>query len=141
MLNSALRWAAAAATIVVAAACSGGTSHHDSSDTGAAAGPTVAATDGPGGVQQVTINATNSFRFDPATITAHPGTLKVTLVDTGSYPHNLAVDALHFMSQTVTGSPGENTTTFTLRFAKPGSYPFVCTFHSTAGMRGKFVIQ
>jgi plastocyanin len=101
----------------------------------------VAATAGPGGVQQVTIGATNMFRFSPAVVTAHPGELRVKLVDTGSYPHNLSVDGLHITSMTVTGEPGQSSTTFTLRFGKPGTYPFKCTFHSSAGMRGEFVIS
>ena len=101
----------------------------------------VAATPGPGGTQQITIDATNMFRFDPPVIKAHPGTLKITLVDTGSYPHNLSVESLHVTSQTVTGELGDTKTTFTVRFAHPGTYDFVCTFHSSAGMRGQFIVH
>lgn len=101
----------------------------------------VAATQAPDGAQQVTIDATNMFRFSPAVVTAHVGKVQVTLVDTGSYPHNVAVDGLDFTSKTVTGDLGQNTTTFTLSFTKPGRYPFRCTFHSSAGMRGAFVIR
>ena len=92
-------------------------------------------------MQQVTIRATNMFRFGPSTITAHSGTLKVTLLDTGGYPHNLSVASLHITSDTVTGGFGQNRTTFTLRFPHPGTYTFECTFHSSAGMRGKFVVS
>src|SRR5690348_1686208 len=79
---------------LLAAGCSSGsTGHHAAPASGPAA--SASAQSGAGGVQQITINATNDFRFDPATIHAHVGTLRVTLVDTGSYPHNLAVASLH----------------------------------------------
>lgn len=113
---------------------------HDHEGAAPDAVASAAATPGAGGTQQVTISATNDFRFSPATISAHPGALQVTLDDTGSYPHNLAVAALHFTSKTVTGSTGQQSTTFTLHFDKPGTYKFVCTFHSSAGMVGEFVI-
>jgi plastocyanin len=110
------------------------------STTAASPSARVAATQGPGGLQQVTINATDEFTFEPAAITAHPGKVAVTLVDVGSYPHNLAVDVLNFTSDTVTDGIGRDTTMFTLTFDEPGTYEFVCTFHSSAGMRGQFVI-
>ncbi len=65
----------------------------------------------------------------------------MTLANTGSYPHNLVVSALHVMSHTVTGDPGSTSTTVTLRFPKPGRYPFICSYHASAGMRGVFVVK
>lgn len=92
------------------------------------------------GVQTVTIGTTNMFRFDPSTVTLHVGTVRIRLHDIGSYPHNLSVGALHTTSGTVSGDPGEQTKMFTLSFTQPGSYSFVCTYHSSAGMRGRFVV-
>src|SRR5881275_3234358 len=43
-----------------------------------------------GGVQSVTIGGTDDFMFTPAEITVHPGTVRITLVDKGSYPHNIS---------------------------------------------------
>ena len=124
---------------LLAAGCSSGsTGHHAAPASGPAA--SASAQSGAGGVQQITINATNDFRFDPATIHAHVGMLRVTLVDTGSYPHNLAVASLHSTSKTVSGEPGATSTTYTLTFANPGTFSFVCTYHSSAGMKGQFVV-
>lgn len=127
---------------LLAAGCSSGsTGHHAAPASGAASSASSAsAQPGAGGVQQITINATNDFRFDPATIHSRVGTLRVTLVDTGSYPHNLAVASLHSTSKTVSGQPGATSTTYMLTFAHPGTYSFVCTYHSSAGMKGQFVV-
>jgi plastocyanin len=94
-----------------------------------------------GGVQQVTIHANDQLRFAPDTIDVHTGKVQVTLVSDGSYPHNISVPSLHVTSKTVSGNPGQTTTTLTLDLPKPGSYEFVCTFHSSAGMRGHLVVK
>jgi plastocyanin len=101
--------------------------------TGAATASTVA------GVQQVTVTVDTSFRFDPSTITVHPGTVKIILVhkDSGA-PHDLAV----------TGFPADNvplaragaTTSATFTTPAPGSYGFVCTIHQAQGMTGTLVV-
>jgi plastocyanin len=108
--------------------------------------PGCAGTDHPGsrtrsGVQQVTISTTDQFRFAPTAIRAHVGTLRIVLTDQGSYPHNIAFPALHATSATVSGNLGQRQTTFTVSFAHPGVYEFVCTFHSSAGMRGRVVVS
>jgi plastocyanin len=94
-----------------------------------------------GGVQQVTIHATDQLRFTPDTVDLHTGKVQVTLVSDGSYPHNISVPSLHLTSDTVSGNPGQKSTKLMLMLDKPGSYEFVCTFHSSAGMRGKLVVK
>ena len=126
----------AVAAALVVTACSSGSGRQQPHGS-----PTAAATNGPRGTQQVTINATSSFRFEPATVTAHTGLLKVNLVDIGAYPHNLSLAQPSFTSDTVTGGVGKDKTTFTLTFNHPGTYKFVCTYHSSAGMRGQFIIR
>ena len=79
--------------------------------------------------------------FSPSVVTTSVGKLTVTLTNSGSYPHNLMVPALHVTSHTVSGDPGSTTTTVTLHFTKPGRYPFICTYHASAGMRGMFVVK
>ena len=93
------------------------------------------------GVQQVTIDTTDQFRFAPATLRAHVGTLRIALTDHGSYPHNIAFSDLHSTSATVSGDPGQRQTTFTVRFTHAGTYDFVCTFHSSAGMSGRVTVS
>ena len=88
----------------------------------------------------VTIRGTSMLRFDPATVRVHVGTVQVHFVDLSSYPHDVRVPKLGVTSKTVTGNPGESDTTLTLRFPHPGVYPFECTYHDSAGMRGKFVV-
>jgi plastocyanin len=122
--------AGVAALAVLAAACSSGSS---SSSHSRAADSTA--------LQTVSINSTDTFRFDPSTVHVHVGTVQVTLTDRGSYPHNIKVGDLGFTSPTVSGNLGENRTTFTLTFAHAGTYGFVCTFHDTAGMKGRFVVS
>lgn len=93
-----------------------------------------------GGVQRVTIHATDQLRFTPDTVELHTGKVQVTLVSDGSYPHTISVPSMHLTSKTVSGNPGQKSTTLALTLTKPGSYEFVCTFHSSAGMRGHLVV-
>ena len=55
-------------------------------------------------------------------------------------PHNLVARTAHVTVPSVSGSPGEQSVTMVLHFPKPGHYPFVCTYHADAGMRGEFVV-
>ena len=89
---------------------------------------------------KITLNTTDQLMFAPLTVTTGVGTLTVTLTNNGSYPHNLFVPALHVTSTTVSGGPGSTSTTVTLHFTRPGRYPFMCTYHASAGMRGQFIV-
>ena len=88
-----------------------------------------------------TINTTDNFRFVPANIQAHVGKLRIVLTNKGSYPHNISFPTLHATSSTVSGNPGQQQTTFTVTFTHAGTYDFVCTFHSSAGMKGQFTVS
>ena len=120
-------FAAAAVLLSILAGCS--SSH-----------PTAAAATGSDGVQAVTFRTTDDFRFVPASATVHTGKVRITLTDAGSYPHNISFPALHTTSASVSGSPGQTSTSLLLTFATPGRYSFVCTYHSTAGMKGQLVV-
>jgi plastocyanin len=117
------------------AACSSGDSQPD-----AASAPSVAAAAATG-VQLVTLHVTDRLRFTPDSISVHPGKVRLTLVDDGSYPHNFSIPSLHVVSPTVSGNPGQTSATTTLTLTKPGTYPFVCTFRSAAGMHGEIVVK
>jgi plastocyanin len=119
-------FAAAAALLSILAGCS--SSH-----------PTAAAS-GSDGVQAVTFRTTDDFRFVPATASVRTGKVRITLMDVGAYPHNISFPALHTTSASVSGSPGQTSTSLLLTFATPGRYSFVCTYHSTAGMKGQLVV-
>jgi plastocyanin len=130
----------AASPLLAAAACGG------SASTGAtapkqAAVPSADASMSADGVQQITIDTTDTFRFLPANIRAHVGKLRIVLTNHGSYPHNISFPTLHATSATVTGNPGQQQTTFTVTLDHAGSYDFVCTFHSSAGMKGQVTVS
>ncbi len=95
----------------------------------------------PASVQNITIHATDRLRFSPSTVTVHPGTVRIRLVDDGSYPHNFSLPARHATSHTVTGNLGERSTTLTLHISQLGTYQFVCVYHDSAGMRGRLVVK
>jgi plastocyanin len=122
-----------AATAFTATACGGSSGSH----------PATAAADataGPDGVQQVTIDTTDGFRFAPDTIHAHIGKLRIVLTDSGNYPHNISFASLHATSATVSGNAGRKQATFTITLTRAGTYSFVCTFHSSAGMKGRVTV-
>lgn len=102
----------------------------------AASSASSATTHAAPGSQHVTVNATNALRFQPSVLHVHPGVVTIRLVDTGAYPHNLDIPSLHVVSSTVSGTPGNTSTTFTVHVPKAGTYPFQCDFHSSAGMTG-----
>ncbi|HEY3952491.1 MAG TPA: cupredoxin domain-containing protein [Streptosporangiaceae bacterium] len=104
------------------------------------AGPTAV---GPAtaGLQQVTIMGNNALRFAPMTVHLHTGKVRITLQDSGAYPHNIVIPALHVTSATVTGDPGGARISFTVTFARPGRFAFSCQYHASAGMTGVFVVS
>jgi plastocyanin len=112
-----------------------------------AAAPALAACSGDSsaatrdGAQAVTVHVTDQLRFVPAEIHVHVGTVRITLVDDGTYPHNLVAHALRAKLPTVSGNPGDQQTTMVLHFAEPGRYPFICSYHASAGMRGAIVVE
>ena len=136
----------AAVTVAALSGCSSSSAPSSSGSTaGSAAMSSMGSSSGTGGVTakngQVTIMTTDQLKFMPSTITTKVGTLKVKLVNNGSYPHNLDVPSMHAKSQTVDGNPGSTSTMLTLHFTKPGRYPFECTYHASSGMRGMFIVK
>jgi len=127
-------WAAAVLVLLAAAACS-------NSQAPAARGPhtgTVSAST-VDGVQEVRIEATDGFRFRPATIVVHPGKVRVVLVNVGKgAPHNLQVRG--FPADFVPLASAGQTEAATFTAPSPGTYTFVCTLHIKEGMTGKLVV-
>lgn len=103
-----------------------------SADTNPPAAATASATAAPvPATPATTITATN-FDFGPP-ITVSPGAT-VTFVNTDETRHNVTADDKSFASPTVLSA----TTTFTAP-AKPGNYPFHCTFHPV--MHGTLIVK
>ncbi len=69
--------------------------------------------------------------FTPDSVSVNAGGT-VTWKNTSTISHNVTADG--FASKTL--DPGA---TYSHRFAKPGSYPFLCTFH--AGMKGTVTVS
>jgi plastocyanin len=93
-----------------------------------------------GAAQHVTIQGTNTLRFTPMTVHVRTGTVRITLADMGTYPHNIVIPGLHVTSKTVTGDPGSGSVTFSVTFPHAGKYAFHCQYHQSAGMVGVFVV-
>jgi plastocyanin len=91
--------------------------------------------------QTVTIAGTDALRFAPVTVRLRTGTVRITLMDMGAYPHNIVIPALGVTSPTVTGDPGGTQVSFTVTFTRPGRYAFHCQYHASAGMTGTFVVS
>jgi plastocyanin len=97
---------------------------------------TAAASDG---VQNIVITTDQSYRFDPSTITVHPGKVKITLQHTGTgAPHNWSLvgfpgDAVPLVS------PGQ-TRSVEFTAPAPGTYTFVCTIHVAQGQTGTLIV-
>ena len=124
--------AAAAALALLLAGCGSG---GGGSDAGGASNGSVT-TSGPASAQTVTIDSTDKLQFTPNEIDAKVGTVKLTLTNAGQASHNLVFDdtALAKIGTVVGGRSLSQTYTF----SAPGTYRFVCTFHS--GMIGKVVV-
>ena len=93
---------------------------------GAASGPTEPA-------NTSTVNLPPSYRFDPVSIQVSAGTT-VTWTNNDNFTHSVLVvggDEVHNMK------PGEKTT---ITFDKPGTYDYVCTYH-TQNMKGRVVVS
>lgn len=120
------------AAALVLSACGGG----GADGPGEANGGTVQA-EGPADAQAATVVSVDGLRYDPGTVEAVVGTLELTHRNASDVPHNLTFDddALGAID-TVTGG---QSTTITLTFSEPGTYVFVCTFHS--GQVGQVVVS
>jgi hypothetical protein len=78
----------------------------------------------------------SDFSFTPRVVTAHTGDrLTISNVSAVS-PHTFTIASKGI---DVVNSPGQSQSiTITM---KPGSYPFVCTFHQALGMTGTLVVS
>jgi plastocyanin len=80
-----------------------------------------------------TIKETDELKFDPASAAVKVGDI-VEWTNTGTTPHNVTFDA-GGASPTMNG--GDK---FLVKFTKPGTYKYVCTFHAP-GMAGTITVS
>jgi plastocyanin len=92
------------------------------------------------GIQDVVITTDNKYRFTPATITVHPGKVRITLkhLPTGGAPHDWQLQGFPADFVPVTKSGETSSVEFTA--PAPGSYQFVCTIHINQGQTGTLVV-
>jgi len=102
---------------MVAVACS--------KQAGAKEGGAVTVQEGPG----------NAFSFSPSTVTVTKGRT-ITLDNVSNVPHTFTVTGQGIDLET---QPGK-TSTVTINLP-PGTYPFICRFHVSLGMKGTLVVR
>lgn len=91
------------------------------------------------GVQQVTIEAGDDYRFHPSTITVHPGRVEIILKHTGTgAPHDWQLTDFPADFVPLTASGEIKMATFIA--PAPGRYEFVCTIHVRQGQRGTLIV-
>lgn len=102
--------------------------------------PKITITESPTRIQELVVEG-NEFTFNPKTLTVKKGQpVKITLKNTGSFPHNLVFQNLN--AQTSIIQKGEETSVeFTPN--ETGQFPFVCTVdsHAEKGMQGTMIVQ
>jgi plastocyanin len=139
-----LRWTRLAVAVAMsgilagaAAGCGGGSSSsRPAAGTAAAA---VTAVRGADGVQRVTVEARDDYRFSPATIDAATGPMEITVRNVGKVPHNLVLRGVPGGSVDYLDGGASKVITFPV--SQPGRLPFVCTYHEAMGMVGTLVVH
>jgi len=91
------------------------------------------------GAQQIIVKAGDTYRFDPSTITVHPGRVTVILINDGhGAPHNWTLTGLPGAATPLASAGQTQSATFTA--PAPGTYGVVCTIHEKQGQTGKLVV-
>ena len=121
------------ALLPVLAACASGT----------ATKPSGGAASGSATTQQLTVQAMDTMKFDPPTLTAKAGQpIQVTLDNTGQLLHDFSITEGVSQPVKTIAQPGQKAVaTFTID--KPGTYTYFCSQpgHEQAGMKGTLTIQ
>lgn len=135
---------AAAALTVAAAGCGGGSSKQ-------AASPTTAATTAPPPTQTQAAPATakadftvteREYSIAPGNLhVPKPGTFTLSVRNTGSIPHALAVEGAGGSVRTAAIAPGQ-TAQLTVTLTQPGRYAWYCPIdgHKGRGMVGSVIV-
>jgi plastocyanin len=92
---------------------------------------------GGGGMMATTVleGPNNGFTFSPSTVTVNQGQT-ITLVNVSDTPHTFTVTGQGIDVETMPGKTAEVTIDL-----PSGTYPFVCRFHESMGMKGTLVVR
>ena len=105
--------------------------------------PSAGAASGSATTQQLTVQAMDTMKFDPPTLTAKAGQpIQVTLDNTGQLLHDFSITEGVSQPVKTIALPGQKAVaTFTID--KPGTYTYFCSQpgHEQAGMKGTLTIQ
>jgi len=77
----------------------------------------------------------NGFTFSPSTVTVHQGQT-ITLTNVSDTAHTFTVTGQGIDIETMPGKTDKVTIDL-----PPGTYPFVCRFHESMGMKGTLVVR
>lgn len=133
------------------AACGG---DDDSSGDDAGSGDTAAETDDSGsdagddGSDDAAAGGTalalgvkgDELKFDKDTLTAPAGKVTITLTNTSSTPHNVAIESADGETLDEGDIVGEGETSEASADLEPGTYTYYCTPHKGAGMTGTLTV-
>lgn len=141
------RWPAAVG-MVLGAAMLVGCAPSPPSSAGTPAPTSVAnlgkVTTGPDGVQEVTLQTQDDYRFTPDHFTVRPGKVRLTVTNVGhELTHNFIftpgkAPAVISAQIPLLASGQEKTIDFTV--TAPGDYPFECSFHVDLGQVGTMTV-
>jgi plastocyanin len=95
----------------------------------------------PAGGQDITVQGLDTFRFDPAALTASVGeTVNVTLDNAGVLEHNFVIDEFNVALGPI---PGGESTSGSFTPAAEGTYEYYCDVpgHREAGMVGTLTVN
>jgi plastocyanin len=107
---------------------SGGSGYGGSGGYGAGGGGGMMAT-------RVLEGPDNGFTFSPSTVTVNQGQT-ITLVNVSDTAHTFTVTGQGIDIETMPGKTAKVTIDL-----PPGTYPFVCRFHESMGMKGTLVVR
>lgn len=131
--------AAAAVLAVIAISLSGcGNGASPRAETPQDTAPAVASP-GPNGIQLVRVTASDTLRFVPSILEAHPGRIEIIVHNVGNTPHDLVFGPP--LSLTTPIIDAGETRALLVTVTRPGSYPFSCSYHASLGMTGRLVVR
>ncbi len=92
---------------------------------------------GGGGMMATTVleGPNNGFTFSPSTVTVNQGQT-ITLTNVSDAAHTFTVTGQGIDVETMPGKTAKVTIDL-----PPGTYPFVCRFHESMGMKGTLVVR